>query len=127
MLDQRPVGVDQRTGRQGEIAKTHFRQLRHYHIDDFVTAAKRVVKRDGHAVLQAGATDCRFQRIADFALALFALTRQPGTFRRYAGIRCQSIRHHVLLIKHCYCLFHLIPLNHEYRKPRAPPLCEHGR
>lgn len=127
MLDQRPVGVDQRTGCQGQIAKAHFRQRCHDHVDHFVTAAKRVVERNGHAVLQAGATDCRFQRVADFTLALFCFTGQPRTFRRHARIRGQSFRHHVLLIKHCYCLFHLVPLNHEYRKPRAPPLCERGR
>jgi hypothetical protein len=70
--------------------ETHFRQLRHHHIDDFVTAAKRVVKRDGHAVLQAGATDRRFQRIADFALALFASLASQGLFAVTPGIRGQS-------------------------------------
>ncbi|MNE09327.1 hypothetical protein D3C80_1020000 [compost metagenome] len=72
MADQRRMAFAQRAGGQRQVAEPHRRQRFHHLIQRQIAAAKRVVERDGHSVLQTAAAYRLFQRVAAFDIARLA-------------------------------------------------------
>ena len=85
VLDEGCVNRSQGAGCQGQIFKSHLRQLVDDLVDDVVAVAEMMVEADGVAVLQSGELDGFFQAVYDFVLMLELLRerRSIALLRRF--------------------------------------------